>query len=54
MPDYGEIAGWWRVADFDAWAFQACVILVRVAAERTSQPVAAVCAQIASAQDLRT
>jgi hypothetical protein len=54
MPNYDEIAGWWQVADFDAWAFRACVVLVRVAAERTGQPVAAVCAQIASARDLRT
>ena len=53
VPDYDEIAGWWRVADFDAWAFQACVMFVRVAAERTSQPVAAVCAEIAAGRDLR-
>jgi hypothetical protein len=53
VPDYGEIAGWWRIADFDAWAFQACVTLVRVAAERTSQPVNSVCAEIAAGGDLR-
>ena len=53
VPDYGEIAGWWRIAGFDAWAFQACVALVRVAAERTSQPVASVCADLAAGRDLQ-
>jgi hypothetical protein len=53
VPDYGEIAGWWRTADFDAWAFQACVSLVRVAAERTGQPIASLCAEIAAGRDLR-
>ncbi len=53
VPDYDEIAGWWRVPDFEVWAFQACVTLVRVAAERTNQPVIAVCAEIAASRDLR-
>ncbi len=53
VPDYDEIAGWWQIADFDAWAFQACVTLVRAAAERTSQPVASVCAAIAAGRGLR-
>ena len=53
VPDYDEIAGWWRLNDFDAWAFMACVVLVRAAAERTGQPVDSVCAQIAAARNLR-
>ena len=53
VPDYGEIAGWWRLQDFDVRAYETCVTLIRVAAERTGQPVAAVCAQIAAARDLR-
>lgn len=52
VPDYGDIAGWWHVKDFDVRAYEACVTLIRVAAERTSQTVASVCVQIAADRDL--
>jgi len=39
---------WWRTDDLWLWALDALVIFVRVAAERTNDPIAVVCERIAA------
>jgi hypothetical protein len=46
--DYGEVAGWWHVQDFAFYAFQAVVIMIRLAAATTGQPARSICAEIAA------
>jgi len=46
--DYDEVAGWWRLQDYTLHAFEAAVVLIRVAAEHTRQPARSVCEEIAT------
>jgi hypothetical protein len=47
-PDLlGEVS-WWRTNDLWIWSWFALVIFVRIAAERTGDPIATVCQRIAS------
>jgi hypothetical protein len=48
VVDYWEVAGWWRVQDFTVHAFEAAVVLIRVAAEHRGRTVASVCDEIAA------
>ncbi|HEY5013022.1 MAG TPA: hypothetical protein VIK61_09990 [Acidimicrobiia bacterium] len=48
VVDYWEVAGWWRVQDFTFHAFEAAVVLIRVAAEQSGRSVASVCEEIAA------
>lgn len=52
-PDYDAVAGWWRVDDFAFHAFSACVVMVRVAAERSGKPVEVVCQELSASLNLR-
>jgi hypothetical protein len=47
VVDYDEIAGWRQVQDFTVRAFEAFVVLVRVAVEESDQSLEAVCSQVA-------
>jgi hypothetical protein len=47
VVDYDEVAGWWRVQDFKLHAFEAAVVLIRVAAEHIGQPARSICEEIA-------
>jgi hypothetical protein len=53
LPDYDAVAGWWRVNDFAFHAFGACVVMVRVAAQRRGTSVDVVCQDLATGRDLR-
>ena len=47
-PDLlGEVS-WWRTDDLWMWALDALVLYVRVAAERTGEPVASLCQRLAA------
>jgi hypothetical protein len=46
-PDLLDEVTWWRSDDLWTWSWYALVVFVRVAAERTGTPVAAICEQIA-------
>ena len=46
--DYHEVAGWWRLQDYTLHAFEAAVVLIRVAAEHTRQPTRSICEEIAA------
>jgi hypothetical protein len=48
VPDYDAAAIWRRVPDLAFYAFQAAAIMIRVAAERTVQPVASICGKLAA------
>ncbi len=50
VPDYDAAAFWWRVQDLDFYAFQAAAIMIRIAAERTGRPAAAICGELASSR----
>jgi len=52
IADYFGVAGWWQRQDLSWFAFVTLVLLVRVAAERTGQPVADVCAELATARGI--
>ncbi len=45
--DYDEVAGWWRLQDYTLHAFEAAVVLIRVAAEHIGQPARSICEEIA-------
>lgn len=53
MPDYDAAAIWWRVNDLAFYAFQAAAIMIRIAAERTAQPVAFFCDELAAPHGLK-
>lgn len=44
--DYDEVAGWWQLQDYTLHAFEAAVVLIRVAAEHTRQPARSICEEI--------
>ena len=46
-PDLGEDAGWWRVGNLPLFALFAFVAYVRIAAERSGEPVAVIARRIA-------
>jgi len=48
IVDYEEVAGWWQAQDHDVHAFEAVVVLVRVAADHTRRSVGSICEEIAS------
>ena len=48
VVDYDEIAGWWQAEDYAVRAFEAVVVLIRVAVEESDQSLEAVCAQVAA------
>jgi len=51
-PDYSGVAGWWQQQDLSWFAFLTLVLMVRIAAERTSRPVADVCSDLAAARGI--
>jgi hypothetical protein len=53
VPDYDASALWWQVQDLAFYAFQATAIMIRIAAERTGRPVAAICGELAASHGLR-
>jgi hypothetical protein len=48
VPDFDATAIWWRVQDLALYAFQAAPIMIRIAAERTAQPVTSICGELAA------
>ena len=46
--DYDEVAGWWQHQDFTLHAFEAAVVLIRLAAEHTGRSLLSVCDEIAA------
>jgi hypothetical protein len=52
-PNYDAVAGWWRVNDFAFHAFGACVVMVRVAAQRRATSVEVVCQELAASRRLQ-
>jgi hypothetical protein len=48
IVDYGEVAGWWQLQDYTFHAFEAAVVLIRVAAEHTRRPARSICEEIAA------
>ena len=48
IVDYEETAGWWQVQDYTFHAFDAAVVLIRVAADHTGRSVRSVCEEIAA------
>jgi hypothetical protein len=46
--NYDEVAGWWLLQDYTLHAFEAAVVLIRVAAEHTQQPARSICEEIAA------
>jgi hypothetical protein len=53
VPDYDAAAIWWQVQDLALYAFQAAAIMIRIAAERTSRPVAAICGELAASHGMK-
>jgi hypothetical protein len=53
VPDYDAAAIWWQVQDLAFYAFQPAAIMVRIAAERTSRPVTAICGELAALQGMK-
>jgi hypothetical protein len=53
VPDYDAAARWWRVNDLAFYAFQATAIMIRIAAERTGQPVASICGELAAPHGMK-
>ncbi len=53
VPDYDAAAIWWQVQDLAFYAFQAAAIMIRIAAERTGWPVAAICGELAASHGLK-
>ena len=43
---------WWRTDDLWFWALDALVVYLRVAAERTGEPISAVCERVAKRHDV--
>jgi hypothetical protein len=52
VGDYFGVAGWWQQQDLSWFAFVTLVLMVRVAAERTGQPVADICTELAAARGI--
>jgi hypothetical protein len=48
IVDYDEVAGWWQFQDYTRHAFEAAVLLIRVAAEHTQRSAASICEEIAA------
>ena len=48
VVDYEEAAGWWQVQDYTFHAFDAAVMLIRVAADHTGRSVRSVCEEFAA------
>ena len=48
IVDYQETAGWWQIQDYTFHAFDAVVVLIRVAADHTGRSVRSVCEEIAA------
>ena len=48
VVDYYDIAGWWRAQDFTFHAFDAAVVLIRGAADKTGRSVRSICEEIAA------
>ncbi len=53
VPDYDAAAIWWQVQDLALYAFQAAAIMIRIEAERTSRPVAAICGELAASHGMK-
>lgn len=47
-PDLVDEVSWWDTNDLWIWSLYALVIYVRVAAERTGEPVVAICQRVAA------
>ncbi len=52
VPDYDAAPIWWQVQDLAFHAFQAAVIIVRIATEKTSRPVATICGELAASHGM--
>ena len=52
-PGLLDEVSWWRTDDLWFWALEALVTYVRAAAERTAEPVPAMCGRIASRHDVQ-
>ena len=52
-PDYDATASWWRIQDLAIHAFHTATIMIRLAAEQTATPVAAICAKVANSRNLQ-
>jgi hypothetical protein len=48
IVDYEEVAGWWQLQDYTLHAFEAAVVLIRVAAAHTRRPAGSICEEIAA------
>ena len=48
IVDYEEVAGWWQLQDYTLHAFEAAVVLIRVAAAHTQRPAGSICEEIAA------
>jgi hypothetical protein len=48
IVDYDDLAGWWQVQDYTRHAFEASVLLIRVAVEHTERSAASICREIAT------
>ena len=47
-PDLEAEVSWWSADDLHVWALFALLVYVRVAADRTGEPVAAICRRLAA------
>lgn len=51
-PDLLDEVSWWNANDLWVWSLYALLVFVRIAAERTGAPVAAVCEQVAARHEV--
>jgi hypothetical protein len=48
LVDYDEVAGWWQLQDYTLHAFEAAVVLTRMAAAHTQRSTRSICEAIAA------
>lgn len=51
-PDYGGETGWWRVQDLAWYSFDALLMMIRIAGERTERSIGELCRELASARGI--
>ena len=51
-PGLLDEVSWWRTDDLWFWALDALVVYLRVAAERTGEPINVVCERVANRHDV--
>ena len=52
-PGLLDEVGWWRTDDLWIWALDALVVYLRVAAERSGDPIGVVCERLAARHDMK-